>query len=228
MLRLMETIIRGRLAQAEDQATDRHAEVLIEQKIREAQAALRSGKTTLASLIQQERIERRALDTLEKRIADMTQRAEAALADRREDLALQAAAAIADMENEARVRRDTLQRLEERMTRLRHSLEQANRRIIDLKQGAIGARAVARERRAQAQLSHGTALPHIAEAEELIARVLNADDPFERDEIRREIDAQLDKTDLAEALGAAGYGGKSKTDAQDVLARLKKSTNDKE
>lgn len=225
MLRLMDTLLKGARARAEERVTDAYAIELIEQKIREAQASFRSAKTTLATLMQRQRVEVRAMDDLDTRIADLMERAGQALNAGRDDLAKEAAAAIADLENEKAVRQQTLDRLEAKITRLRHSLDKANRRIIDLKQGAIGARAVERERRAQAGLNGRIAqTPHIAEAEELIARVMGQDDPFEQAEILSEIDAALDHSGVADRMGDAGFGAPSRTRAEDVLARLKTSS----
>ncbi|WP_316014840.1 PspA/IM30 family protein [Roseobacter sp. HKCCA0434] len=226
MLRMIETLWRGANARAEERLTDEYAIELIDQKIREAQAGFRTARTTLATLVQRQRVESRAADDLDARIADLTTRAEAALAANREDLATQAAGAIADMENERAVRARTLDRLDGQITRLRHSLDKANRRIIDLKQGAIGARAVDRERRAQRQLGRGATTPHVAEAEELIARVLGQDDPFEQAEILDEIDRDLDGGTVTDRLGEAGFGAPSTTRASDVLARLKSKQGD--
>ena len=82
----------------------------------------------------------------------MTQRATEALAAGRDDMARQAAESIASMENEARLRQDTVDRLETQVTRLRGSVEAAHRRLIDLKQGAITARAIRREQQMQGAL----------------------------------------------------------------------------
>jgi len=56
------------------------------------------------------------------------------------------------MENELLVRRETVGRLESRILRLEGSVETAHRRIADLKQGAISARAIKREQQLQAKL----------------------------------------------------------------------------
>ncbi|WP_097929696.1 PspA/IM30 family protein [Monaibacterium marinum] len=225
MLKLIETLWRGNQARMHDAATDRYAVELIEQKIRDAQTAFRAAKGTLATLIQRERVEARALETLDARITDLTTRAEMALRDGREYLAQDAATSLADLENERQVRRDTLDRLQAKCARLQHNLDRTNRRIIDLRQGAIGARAVDRERRAQASLGASAATPHMAEAEELIARVMGADDPFEHDQIVQEIDAGLNGSDVTTRLGAAGYGAPTRIRADDVLARLRANRN---
>ncbi len=106
--------------------------------------------------------------------------------------------------------------------RLRQSIETGNRRIIDLKQGAITAKAVRYEQSVQAKLN--TTLQgqsSVAEAEELIANVLKKDDPFEQAEILADIDRDLNHETIADRLSDAGYGTATRATGADVLKRLK-------
>ncbi len=221
MFGTFKTLIMGANARAEENLRDQFSIELIDQKIREAQASLKAAKLTLASLMQRQRSEDRQIETLGGRISDLTGRAKEALKDDRADLAQEAARAIAEMENELTVRRETANRLEGRVMQLRQSVEAANRRILDLKQGAISARAIKREQGIQKRLNKtlggGNA---IDEAEELIANVVNKDDPFEQSEILREIDTGLGQYDVADRLGDAGFGHKTRSTADDVLKRL--------
>ncbi len=222
MFGTLRTLVTGASARAEEQLRDVYSIELIDQKIREAQDSLKSAKYTLAGLIQRERAETRQLDGLQSRISDLMERTKEALDGDREDLAQEAAQAVADLENEATLRRETLRRLETRILQLRQSVEAANRRILDLKQGAIAARAVRKEQDIQRRLNRHIGKDcAIDEAEELIARVLNRDDPFEQNQILNEIDRGLDRTDMADRLAEAGFGAACKTSASDVLARLK-------
>lgn len=225
MLNVLKTLFRGASARAEEQLTDHFAIDLIEQKIRESDGALALAKSTLAALIIRQRNERSVLGRLDGQIADLEERARAALASGREDLAADAASAIADLENERSVRRQTLDQLDDRVARTQAAVEKANRRIIDLRQGMISARAVDAERRAQKSLNRSIGnTAAIREAEELIARVVNGPDPFAESEVLDEIDAGLDGTAIRDRLGDAGFGSKTKVRADDVLARLKAAT----
>ena len=222
MFGTLRTLMTGANARGEEHLRDVFAIELIDQKIREAETALKSAKVALAGLIQRERAETRQLDQLGKRIADLTDRARAALAEGREDLAQEAAQAIAQMENEERLRRETVQRLETRILHLRQSVETANRRIIDLKQGAVAARAARRELDIQKRLGRHLGTENaFEEAQDLIERVLKRDDPFEQSQILTEIDRGLDKADVADRLAEAGFGPATRTTAADVLNRLK-------
>ncbi len=222
MLSTLRTLMTGASARAEERVRDVYALELIDQKIRETEAQLRAAKATLATLIQRQRSEQRMLEALNTRIVTMTGRAKEALEAGREELAGQAAEAIATMENEAELRRATLERLEMQATRLRASVEKAHRRVIDLKQGAITARAMRREQDMQRKLRTTVANQSSAdEAQELISRVIGKDDPFEQSGILEEIEAGLNHEGLEARMAGEGFGPAAKVTGGDVLARLK-------
>lgn len=222
MLKTLSTLILGANARTEDRVRDAFAIELIDQKIREADNTLKTAKATLATLIQRQRSEIRQKAGLDARISDMTIRATEALVAGKEGLATEAASAIAQMENESAIRAETLTRLDQKVIRLRSSIEAGHRRIIDLRQGAIQARAVRREQDLQSRLRTGiNQTAAVDEAEELIARVIGRDDPFEQSEILREIDQGLSHEDLGDRMAAAGLGPATKSTAADVLNRLR-------
>ncbi|MEP1521316.1 PspA/IM30 family protein [Ascidiaceihabitans sp.] len=221
MFGTLKTLMIGANARAEEHVRQVYSIELIEQKIREAQDGLKSAKYALAGLIQRARSEERLIATLTTRVTDLMTRAGEAMAAGREDMAAQAAQAVADMENEIDVRRETLSRLESRILRLRASVETANRRIIDLKQGAIAAKAVKREHDVQSRLGRTlTQDSAIDQADALIKSVLGRDDPLEQREILNEIDQDLSHEGVADRMAAAGFGTASKTTAADVLKRF--------
>ncbi len=225
MFTTLKTLMDGANARAEDRLKDAYAVELIEQRIREAETNLSAAKVTLASLIQRKRSEEKFVMTLDGRIADLTQRATEALSAGRDDMANQAATAIADMENERTTRQETIASLETRTGQLQMSVEAAHRRIVDLKQGAITARAVRREQKMQSRLSRTVAGTSAAdEAEALIARVVDQDDPFEQTQILGEIDRNLSGQNIASTLEEAGFGATTKSTGASVLERLKSNT----
>jgi phage shock protein A len=222
MFGTLKTLFAGANARAEEQLKDTYAIELIDQKIREASASLKAAKLSSASMIQQQRNEQRQADALEAKIADMMDRAGQALKEGRQDLAETAAQAIAEMENELTIRKQTLTRLEQRILQLRGSIERTHRRITDLKQGALAARATRREQALQKGLTrHVGGDSPMEEAEALIARVMERADPFEQGEILREIDGDLGAERIADQLAEAGFGPQTRSTAADVLNRLK-------
>ena len=222
MFATLKTLVTGANARAEEQLRDAYAIELIDQKIRESQTALQAAKATLASLIQRQRMEGKQVTSLETKIADLTKRATLALKDGNEDMAAQAADSIAQIENELASRRTTLERLDTRILQLRSSVESGHRRIVDLKQGAIQAKAVRREQQMQSRLNTTlTGSSSVEEAQDLIAQVIGKDDPFEQSLILSEINNELNHDGLADRLADAGYGKPNRSTGADVLARLK-------
>lgn len=223
MFKTLSTLIAGVNARSEDRVRDAFAIELIDQKIREAEQSLKAAKATLASLIQRQRSEERQRDALKNRIKDMMGRAQSALDNGRDDLATEAASAVAQMENELTIRHETCDRLDQKVIRLCNSIEAGHRRIIDLKQGAIQARAVHREQAIQTKLNSIIGrTSNIEEAKELIGRVMGRDDPFEQSEILREIDRDLGYETLTDRMADQRFGASNRTTADDVLGRLKK------
>jgi phage shock protein A len=215
MFGTLKTLIQGQNARAEERLRAAHAVELIDQKLREAGQGVKLAKLTLASLIQRQRAETRQLADLDQRLADMTQAATQALQAGHEDLAAQAAGAIASMENERALRVET-------STRLQSSVQTSTRRLIDLKQGAIAARALRDEQALQSRLNSTLSGPSpMAEAEELINQVMGRDDPLEQSEILAEIDRDLAHETLADHLSDKGFGPVQKSTPAAVLARLK-------
>ena len=220
MFNLLKTLITGANAQAEEALTDHFAIDLIEQKVREADGGLSAAKNTLASLIVRQRNEERHLGRLNEEIADLEKRAGLALQDGNEALATDAATAIADLINEQAIRQSTVDQLGQRVLRMQAAVAKANRRIIDLRQGMISARAVDAERRAQKSLNRTVGSSSaMRDAETLIERVVNTDDPLEQNDVLDEIDAGLNGASVRDRLAQAGYGDRSKVTAGDVLAR---------
>ncbi|MEM7719696.1 MAG: PspA/IM30 family protein [Pseudomonadota bacterium] len=222
MFSTLKTLLDGAGARAEDRLKDTYAIELIEQRIREAEANLSAAKVTLASLIQRKRSEERLAHALDTRIADLTKRATEALDQEKSDLAQEAATAIAEMENERKMRHAGIETLKTRIARLQVSVEAAHRRIVDLRQGAITARAVRHEANSQARLNRTLSQGSAAdEAEALIKRVVDQDDPFEQSEILRDIERGLDGRAAAQKLEDAGFGDPTRSTAASVLKRLK-------
>lgn len=221
MLELLTTLIKGSNAKAVETATDIFAIDLITQKIREAEAGVNNAKQALASLILRERAEQKALELLRSRKAGMEARVRQALAAGNEALTLEGATALAQMENEEQVRAETVARVGERVVRLRQSVEKAHRRVVDLRQGAITARAIDLERKSQRRVNRALGTSAIDEAEALIRRVADQDDPLAQTEIIEEIDNSLSHTTAENRLADAGFGPPTKVRAEDVLARLR-------
>src|SRR5258707_2312981 len=98
MFKTLLTLVRGAAAAAEDEMIDRRALLILDQQIRDSAAAVERGKRALAVAIAHDEAEGRRLEATIVRITDLEERAVAALAGRREDLASEAAESLAVME----------------------------------------------------------------------------------------------------------------------------------
>ena len=222
-MEIFSTLIRGAAARRKDALTGQYAIELIDQKTRDAEQDLLVSKSTLAGLMARERQETRNLEMVQTRISELVARAKLALDDDNEELATQAANVIADLENEAGAREKVLAQIRSRITKLRFSVEKMHRRLIDLKQGVIAARAVRADHQSQKRSGNVGHSTSIREAETLVARVLEEQEPQETVEILDEIDTDLCGENLEERMAQAGYGTPNKVQAADVLMRLRKS-----
>ena len=222
MFGTLRTLFAGAQARADEHITDHFALELIDQKIRETEAAVKAAKATLASLIQRRNSEERQIEALSTRIASLIERTKQALDAGDEKMAEEAAKSIAQMENELEGRGETFARLDQKIARLRNSVEAGTRRVVDLKQGAIQARAVRKEQDIQKRLNRTLSGSDAAsEADELIQRVIGRDDPFEQAEILKEIEDGLTHRDIETRMSDAGYGPQTKSTAKSVLDRIK-------
>src|ERR1700750_768434 len=100
MFKTVLTLIRGSAAAMEEELADRSALLILDQQIRDAAAALDRARRTLAVAIAQDAQEGKRLAATVERLKDLEERATAALAGGREDLATEAAEAIAALETD--------------------------------------------------------------------------------------------------------------------------------
>src|ERR1700756_4638585 len=98
MIKSFWTLVRGTVYAAEQEAVDRSALLVLDQHIRDSAAGIERAKRALAVAIAQDEAEGKRLDTTLQRIADLEERAVAALTGGNEDRAAEPAEAIAVME----------------------------------------------------------------------------------------------------------------------------------
>jgi phage shock protein A len=98
MFKILFALVRGAAAAAEGEVVDRSALLILDRQIRDAATAVDRGKRALAVAVAHDEAEGKRLEVTLARIADLEERAVAALAGGREDLASQTAESIAMME----------------------------------------------------------------------------------------------------------------------------------
>lgn len=224
MFKLVGTLMRGAMAEAEEAAFDANATRVLAQQLREAAAALEHSRKELACAMAHRASEQRAALALDARIAELEAGALEALAGGREDLATEAAAAIAANEDERRDRREAIARFDTDIARLRELSESGHKRLTELRRGLELSRAQEALHRAGAngRRAHLIGTGALREAEATLARIrerhASAEDTYAALE---ELKRSTSGADLDQRLADAGFGTRKSTGAATVLARLK-------
>src|SRR5215813_4359963 len=147
MFKTLFTLARGAAAAAEEEIADRHALLILDQQIRDAAAAVERGKRALAVAVAHDEAEGKRLDVTLARIADLEERAVAALASERQDLASEAAESIAMMEADRDAVREARATFAREIAHLRRRTADAGRRLAELERGRRIAQAAEAVRR---------------------------------------------------------------------------------
>ena len=223
MFSTLSTLWKGAKNKSNDALRDVYSVELIEQKIEEAKVNIKSAKVSLVGLMQKLRSQEGHVSGLSHRIDDISRRAQQALNAGRQDLALEAARAIADLENERTSRSHVMNETQTRVERLRHNIEAAQRRLVDLQQGAKQVKMAKQFARGHAAVGPQMTLvgTPFEEARELIDRALENDTLLEHEEIVLEMEQDLKNENVVEKLADSGFGEPLRITAQDVLARFK-------
>ncbi len=224
MIKTLSLLMRGTAAAVAEDLADRHALLLLDQQMRDGEAALARAQRALAVARAEDAQEMRRIESSLARIAELEPRARAALAAGREDLAGQAAETIASLEADAETARQGRAAFADEIARLRAAIATDAQRFAVLKRGrrlARVAEAVRAARRGRVEPT-GNDCGTLGEAEALLARLrerqLRAagaldllDEPCGADAA-----ACLDRR-----LAEAGFGCPGVPDAAGVLARLR-------
>jgi phage shock protein A len=227
MFKTIFTLMRGAAARAEEEVTDRSALLILDQQIRDAAAAIERSKRALAVAIAQDEAEGKRLETTLKRIADLEERATAALAGGRDDLAGEAAEAIALMEADRDAIRESRAAFAADIGQLKSTVANAGHRLGELERGRRIALAAESVRRLKSSGSAGaTGAAALADAEATLKRLrerqaedANALAAYES------LDPGLNPDKTASRLEAAGFGRRIRPTAADVLARLREKSS---
>jgi phage shock protein A len=226
MLRIFLTLFRGAAAAAEEDIADRNALLVLDQQIRDAASAVGRGKHALAIAVVGDERERKRIEALTARIADLEERAVAALAMGRRDLAEKAAETIAGMENDRAGAASVQAELAGEIARLRGIVASSTRRLADLDRGRHIAKAAEAARRLVAGPdAQKIAAGALAEAEATLRRLRERQaEAAALDRITDQLDVEAGRDALVTRLEEAGCGRPSRVTGAEVLARLGTST----
>src|SRR5258705_5398140 len=132
MLKTILTLVRGATFRAEEEFADRSALLILDQQIRDSAAAIERAKRALAIAIAQDEAEGKRLETTLTRIADLEERAVAALEAASEELAAEAAEAIAVMEADRDSIREARATFAHEIGNLKATVRKSSQRLAEL------------------------------------------------------------------------------------------------
>jgi phage shock protein A len=226
MLKTIVTLFRGAAFRAEEGFADRSALLILDQQIRDSAAGIERAKRALAVAIAQDEAEGKRLETTLARIADLEERAVAALGGGSDELATEAAEAIAVMEADRDATAEARATFAREIAGLKTAVRRSGQRLSELERGRRIALAAESVRRLKT--GHGFGNPGGATA------LTDAEATLRRLRERQTEDAAADNAyeafdtanpaSVAEKLEAAGFGKRTRPTAADVLARLKQKT----
>jgi len=223
MFKIFMTLIRGSVAAAEQEVIDRSALLILDQQIRDAGGALDRARRALAVAIAQDEAEGKRLESTLARIADLEERASAALAGDREDLATEAAETIALMEADRDAIRQARATFAAEAAQLKTAVANATHRLAELERGRRIAQAAEAVRRLKATGgAPASANAALADAEATLKRLRErqAEDAA-TDAALQSLDPGTASETVASRLEAAGFGRRTRPTAADVLERLR-------
>jgi phage shock protein A len=223
MFKTIVTLVRGAAFRAEEDFADRSALLILDQQIRDAAAGIERAKRALAVAIAQDDAEGRRLDTTLSRIADLEDRAVAALGGGAEDLAAEAAEAIAVMEADRDSIREARATFAREITQLRNTVRKSAQRLAELERGRrIASAAEAVRRLKTAGFGQPTDTTALADAEATLRRLREkqAEDAAAANAFDT-LDSEANPVGIAEKLESAGFGRRTRPTAASVLERLR-------
>ncbi|MEJ0074555.1 MAG: PspA/IM30 family protein [Alphaproteobacteria bacterium] len=224
MLKTIVTLLRGAAFRAEEEFADRSALLILDQQIRDSAAGIERAKRALAIAIAQDEAEGKRLETTLSRIADLEERALAALNGSREELANEAAEAIAVMEADRDSIREARATFAREIAGLKATVRKSSQRLSELERGRRIAQAAESVRRLKA--GSGFATPSgstaLADAEATLRRLREkqAEDAAATNAYEA-LDNEPNPAAIADRLEAAGFGKRTRSTAASVLERLK-------
>jgi phage shock protein A len=225
MFKTVLTLFRGSVAVAGQEFADRSALLILDQQIRDAGGALERARRALAVAIAQDEAEGKRLESTLTRLADLEERASAALAAGRDDLATEAAEAIVLMEVDRDAIRQARAAFAAEAAQLKTAVANATHRLADLERGRRIAQAAEAVRRLKAGCGTPGSVANtaLADAEATLKRLRERQSEDAAAEAAlQSLDPATGAETVASRLEAAGFGRRTRPTAADVLERLRR------
>ena len=218
------TLVRGRSEDAAQTFLDANAVPLLRQQMRDAARIVEKSRKSVAIIMAYSEREKASLETINEKIADLEKRVTEAVAKGADDLALEGATSIAELEAERNATEKTIETYGAQIKRLRNDLSQSEALLAELKRGQRLAEANHRTTKIKGKMvspdTNG-----LAAAKETLERLQEQQAHSDAAmAAMAELSVTANSEDMIERMSAAGIGEKTKTSAEDVLARLSKKS----
>lgn len=224
VLRDMMTALRGGANEVGEAIVDANAVRILEQEIRDAEAAIGSAKQSLTRMKSSEIKLKREVSTIDADVADYEKKAMAALNAGEEALAAEVAERIAELETERGEKASEQAALDAEVHKIHAMIKARERTIQKNKRELDKVRTVQELQRATESVSKnfaatGSSSHRVSQALERVkAKQQNWQDRMQAGEW---LEGQEAGSDIDAKLRAKGIGGAAGGGANDVLARLK-------
>lgn len=222
----MITALRGGVHDLGETIIDGQALRILDQEVREASEELLGSKQALANILAKQKLAELYSKELTDRIAENENYAVQALAKKEDELAFEVAQKIAGLEADLHQQQSIRAGLTKNVTDLRAAVKVAEQNIKRLKQQVDTIRATENVQRAQAAMAQR----YQGAGNNKLRTAMDSLETIKRKQLEREAQLQAatelakeeDQDPLMEKLAKAGIIA-AEQDAQDVLARLRKS-----
>ena len=221
MFRSIVTLMRGRAHEADEAFTDAHALPILKQQLRDCAQAVSAARKALALAMAQNDQEVEQFERFTARIADLEERAVAALEQGHMELAQEAAETIARLQTDQDASRSVLETLEAEVAKLRASVATSEERLRALNRGERIATATDKAQRVTHSVPGGVSNA-LRDAEATLTRLRSRQTEVDAtNEALDTLENANDTRTLREKLANAGCGAPLKTTAEAVLERLR-------
>jgi phage shock protein A len=221
MFKFVTTLMRAHSHDTVEALTDANALTILRQQLRDAAQGVEASKRAVAVVMAYAAREEKTAQRLLAQISDLETRALDALTQGRDDLATEAATAIAELEAEHAATQKAVAHYKTEIQRLRGQLVLAEQRLRALQRGKQIADATERTHRLRGSLPGGV-VASLREAEETLERLQTRHDHADAVEgAMTDLNANATAGATAARLSAAGCGAPLKSDAAQVLERLR-------
>lgn len=224
MFKTITTLIRGRSVDAAEGFIDANALTILRQQLRDAAEGLEKAKRSVAVVMAYCEREKKASERIAGQLGDLEARAIDALRQGRDDLATEAAAAIAELEAERAANAKAVAHYEAEIRRLREQVSLSESRLRATQRGYQLSEAAAKTHKLRGSLPDGV-MASLKEAEATLERLNARHDQAEEVEIALvELSAGSTAEAMSARLAAAGCGAPLRSEAAQVLERLRTRT----